>query len=256
MSEPPPTLAVVGPILTAYDASRPRSVQITLGPSEIGNPCMAQLVRKLAGMPETPRADVPWAPLCGTWVHDGMATALAWYNEQIGRERFIIEKRVWLNEVEHGRGDAFDVDINTVIDWKYVGSTALHEADMGRADPQYQVQIDLYGLGHENAGRRVDFVRLVYLARSHDYWAGREWTRAYDRGRAQAALSRLAVAKGYARAVQAGLPIDQIPLDHEGCTWCPFHVPSMNAPSHDGCPGAPTAIPSVSQLLTRKRKKT
>ncbi|NUP75335.1 MAG: hypothetical protein HOQ07_11915, partial [Sinomonas sp.] len=48
--------------------NQPRSLQRTIGPSEIGNPCDHCLAAKLAGWDETEN-DVPWLPFVGTAVH-------------------------------------------------------------------------------------------------------------------------------------------------------------------------------------------
>src|SRR5690606_36102890 len=51
---PPSTVDEMRAVLTALDASRPRSRQTALGPSELGTPCQRQLAYKLAGVPRQP----------------------------------------------------------------------------------------------------------------------------------------------------------------------------------------------------------
>jgi hypothetical protein len=46
----------------------PRSLQTRIGPSEIGNPCDACLINKLAGTPERREPGTSWLPFIGTRV--------------------------------------------------------------------------------------------------------------------------------------------------------------------------------------------
>src|SRR5690606_10389784 len=172
---PPSTVAEMRDVLTSLDASRPRSRQTRLGPSELGTPCQRQLAMKLAGIPRRP-ADKrpPWAPMQGTAIHALMEEALRYHNARLGRQRWVIEERLQIDAEIAGHGDAYDTDTGTVVDWKYVGTTALRDLRRNVPNeqlvkPDYRVQAHLYGYGHERAGRQVRWVRLVFLARSHDF---------------------------------------------------------------------------------------
>lgn len=219
----------LGPMLTEFDETRPRSMQKTIGPSEIGSPCLRQLVYKLSDAPEGAR-DVPWAPLCGSGVHEyPMAAMLRWDNERcINRgehPRWIIEHRVWPSEHEHGSGDAYDTWNREVVDWKFVGSTQLHELKMARPKPVYRVQTHLYGLGYERAGWPVDSVRLVGLARSADFWHSQEWAEPFKRYIALDALQRLERAKKIAGDIgmwrDSADDVEAAPSE-DNCAWCRY----------------------------------
>jgi hypothetical protein len=170
---PPSTLDEMRDALQRHENSRPRSVQKTLGPSELGTPCDRQVALKLAGVQRHERG-LPWAPMCGTAVHGLMEEVLRAENERLGRERWIIEQQVQLDDELSGHGDAYDTDWGMVVDWKYTGTTARRKASRRTVpnhelvSPDYRIQAHLYGLGHRNAGRDVRYVRLVLLARSHD----------------------------------------------------------------------------------------
>lgn len=112
-----------------------------------------------------------------------------------------------------------------------------------RMRPEYETQAHLYGLGHANAGRPVQWVRLVFLHRSHDYDKSWEWTQRYDPGKAHAALSRLAAITNLLGALNVvdhphlwGVVPSQPTPD---CSWCPYFRPGP--PDHTGCPGDESA---------------
>jgi hypothetical protein len=235
--EPPPsTLDVVRDMLTRYEAARPRTVQTTLGPSELGTPCDRQIALKLAGVQRHERG-LPWAPMCGTAVHGLMEDVLRAENERLGRERWIIEQKVKLDDELSGHGDAYDADHALVVDWKYTGTTARRKATR-RTVPNaelvsrdYRVQAHLYGLGHANAGRPVRFVRLVLLARSHDFGESVEWTEEYRPDIAVDAMTRFYAIRDKTTNLDAArhperlAEIDAAP--GEACKWCPFRRPPV-----------------------------
>jgi hypothetical protein len=246
---PPSTLAEVADALTRYEASRPRSVQTTLGPSELGTPCPRQIAMKLAGVQRHERG-LPWAPMCGTAVHSLMESVLERENERLGRQRWIIEETVHLDDELTGHGDAYDSDHALVIDWKYTGTTARRKAARKSVpndqlvSMEYRVQAHLYGLGHENAGRPVRHVRLVLLARSHDFSESVEWTEEYRPDIAVDAMTRFyairdrVINNDMATHPERLIDVEAVPGD--ACKWCPFRrLPEPGRPDVDatGCVG-------------------
>lgn len=243
---PPSTVDLMRDVLRDLDASRPRSQQKRIGPSELGTPCQRQLAMKLADVPRQPQPGVPWAPMQGTAVHGLMEEALRLHNQQLGRDRWVIEERLHMDDEISGSGDAFDVDTGTVVDWKFVGTTALRDVKRKTipndqlVKPEYRVQAHLYGLGHERAGRAVRWVRLVFLARSHDYGDSAEWTEPYDPDIAIRALIRYHATKDILAALNVAANPDKWPLvaaaPGKACAWCPFRRVGGPADS-TGCPG-------------------
>lgn len=256
---PPSTVAEMREVLADLDANRPRSLQRTLGPSELGTPCQRQIAMKLAGVTRRPEdTRPPWAPMQGTAIHTLMEEALRFHNAQLGRERWIVEADLTIDPglpdpdpVHHvdpirGHGDAFDTDTGTVVDWKYVGITTLRDVKRKTVPneqlvkPEYRTQAHLYGLGHENAGRDVRYVRLVFLARSHDYADSTEWTEPYNRE-----IADMAVMRYYATIqllIDLGLPANPAMWEFvpaapgKSCSWCPFR--RVGGPANGtGCPG-------------------
>lgn len=248
-TEPPPsTVAEMRRVLMDYDATRPRSQQVALGPSELGTPCQRQIAMKLAGVPRQPEPKPPWAPMQGVSIHGLMEDILAFHNGQLGRDRWGIETDLVIDadgEIP-GHGDAYDGDHEMVIDWKYVGSTALAKVKRRQipleqlVSQEYRVQAHLYGYGHWRLGRNVKWVRLVLLARSHDYDDSREWTERYRPEIATWAVNRYYDTKALVEALPlksnpdlwANVPA--APSD-DACKWCEFNRPGPV--DGTGCPG-------------------
>ncbi|NIL59705.1 hypothetical protein [Salinispora arenicola] len=252
---PPSTVDEMRDVLADLDASRPRSRQTRLGPSELGTPCQRQIAMKLAGIvrqPEDKRP--PWAPMQGTAMHGLMEEALRFHNQQLGRQRWLIEEQLVVDpglpgvEPITGHGDAFDQVHATVVDWKYVGVTQLRKVKRKTVPneqlvkPEYRVQAHLYGRGHERAGRDVRYVRLVFLARSHDYSDSAEWTEQYRPDIAEWAVDRYFATHDLIGPHGLDLAADPDRWDlvpaapGDACDWCPFR--RVGGPADiTGCPG-------------------
>lgn len=237
---PPSTVVELEQILQRYEADQPRSRQTALGPSEVGVECQRALAYRLLNTPPKPDNRLPWAPLVGTAVHAVIAEALEAENKRLGRQRWIVENRVYPTEDLSGSCDAFDSDTSMIVDWKLVGDKSLAKlpVEMSR---EYETQANIYGLGYEKAGHEVKWVRICLLARaSHDFRMSREWTRPYDRDLAERALARVAetrklitglrLAEGDAR--WADVPAES----SKPCSWCRYFQRGP-APTRTGCPG-------------------
>jgi hypothetical protein len=240
---PPSTVVELEQILARYEASRPRSQQTALGPSEVGMECQRALAYRLLNTPEKPDPRLPWAPLVGTAVHATIAEALEEENKRLGRERWIVEHRVTAAPDLSGSCDAYDVDNCCVVDWKLTGERSLAELPH-HMKPEYETQAHVYGLGYENAGREVRWVRICLLARaSHDFRMSREWTRPYDRAHAEAALARLAETKKLItglKLAQGDRGWAEVPgSSSKPCSWCRYFKPG-DGPTRQGCPGVNT----------------
>lgn len=235
---PDSTVAEMRDVFITHDANSPRSLQTAIGPSEIGVSCDRALAHRVAGTPRRDDVRVPWAPILGTALHAYVADMLRAENTRMGRQRWVVEERVWMTEEISGSCDAYDDDNNMIIDWKLVGDNSILKYKR-RMRPEYETQAHLYGLGHANAGRPVQWVRLVFLHRSHDYDKSWEWTARYDPGKAHAALSRLAAITHLLGALNVAdhphlwgaVPSQPTP----DCSWCPYFRPGP--PDATGCPG-------------------
>lgn len=241
--EPASTITELRGLLVNHEANSARSLQTHIGPSEIGVECQRALAYRITNTPEQPDHRVPWAPIIGTATHAYLADVLTAHNTQLGRTRWLVEERVWPTDDISGSGDAFDVDTGTVIDWKIVGDNSITKYRR-RMRPEYRIQAHIYGLGHERAGRDVRWVRIVCLARSHDYDKSWEWTEPYDPAVAIYALDRLYATHDLINglnltdnpALWGAVPSQPSP----DCRYCRFFRPNK-PPAADGCPGDPDA---------------
>lgn len=239
--EPDSTLAELRDALVEYERASPRTVQVQIGPSEICVPCDRRLGFRLRGAPEQPDGRVKWAPMQGTAVHALVADVMTAANARLGRERWLVERKVWPDPGVYGHCDVYDVDTECVIDWKLVGKTTLAKA-RGRhgPSPQYRGQGHLYARGWQRAGYTPQWVRIVFLARSHDIGESVEWTEPYSRRQADAAMDRMY----RVLALTGALGVDGDPsmwgavpaLPSADCRLCPYY--RRGRPADDtGCPG-------------------
>lgn len=270
-TEPPPrsTITELRDVLMAYDASRPRTLQTRLGPSELGTPCQQQIARKLAGAPRQPVTKPVWAPWQGTAVHAEMEKVVAFWNAQLGRERWLAEDSLEIDpglpgiDGISGHGDAFDLDHGMVVDWKHVGTTALKKLRAARkagkpaaeqVSPEYRTQAHLYGVGHDRKGRPVKFVRLVLLARSWQYDDSDEWTEPWQPDIAFTAIDRYYATHELLAALDVTGSPDNIAAvppapSAEACAWCPFHRPGQPS-DWAGCAGDQVATDKAVDRFT------
>lgn len=249
MTAPPSTITELRDVLIAYDAKQPRSLQTGLGPSELGSPCQAQIARKLVGAPKKPVTKPKWSPFQGLQVHKGMEGVVAFWNAELGRERWLAEDKLVIDDEISGSGDAYDTDYDMVVDWKHVGESTIKKIQAAQRAgkpipvqvPQiYRVQGHVYGLGHVKKGRNVQWVRLCFLFRGDDYDRSVEWTEEYKPEVAFWALTRYYAIKDLLIELDAIRHPDNIGLvptnPGEDCFFCPYRRDGFAA-DWAGCPG-------------------
>lgn len=207
--------------------NQPRSLQKRIGPSELGIPCSIRLLKKLAGVPEPPRPDVPWKPTIGTAVHAYLEEAFTKLSapgtEQAGRYR--MEERVTVGNIGDtaitGSTDLFDEWTRTVVDWKIIGSNMMKKYRAHGPSQQYRVQAHLYGRGWVNAGFDTQMVCIAFLPRETEFTDSFIWTEPYQEQIAEAALDRANKLAHLINTigVDAAVSLYQ-PCDDRWCPWC------------------------------------
>lgn len=222
----------------------PRSKQIALGPSEVGEPCERRLAYRLAGTPRINFSD-PWPAIVGTAIHAWLEGAVTRHQTAHGEQRWFTELGVSPDDMIQGHSDVYHIPSCTVVDWKTTGSDKLRKLERGTPPiPGYISQVHLYGLGHERAGREVKDVALVYLPRSGWLKDAFVWRAPYDRSIALKTIDRfyrigfnlldLEVDKHPEKFAQ----VSASPGDD--CVWCPMFNRKMDPTiqaSDIGCPG-------------------
>lgn len=183
---------------------QPRSLQVAIGPSEIGIPCDRCLGHKLAGTEQ--RRDAAWLPYVGTAMHAQLEQVfLALPGRWVSEERLMVGHidgtEIW------GHSDLFDMDELEVVDFKLVGKTTLDNARSSGPSAQYRSQAHLYGRGWQLYGFTPRKVAIWYLPRNAvSLDQGVWWEEPYDETVALEALKR---ADALAQAIRM-LGADQI----------------------------------------------
>jgi hypothetical protein len=193
---------------------------------------------------------VPWAPLLGTALHALIADAMTAANTAAGRQRFLIEQRVYPSPDLSGSTDAYDVDEAMVIDWKLVGQSTIDKAKRHGATDQYVVQAHVYGRGWQRLGHDPRWVRIVFLPRwSPNINDAFEWTAPYSRPAAEKALARMRRIETLVKGDVDWATLLATPTS-DACYFCPYHRPSVRTVDLHGCTGyQPKADRAVSDYL-------
>lgn len=217
-----------------------RSKQVALGCSEVGQECELRLAYRMADVPTVHHNNDPWPATVGTAIHAWMEQAVNDFQAVHSTRRWLTELAVFPSEIVAGHTDLYDTQTATVIDWKFPSPDNLKKMKINGPPAQYITQVQLYGLGHERAGRPVRRVGLAALGRSgwlKDLWV---WTIPYSRDDALSAVARI-YSLG-AKMMDLGLPesgawheISRTPS--RLCSWCPMWNRDQKQPSINGCPG-------------------
>lgn len=228
-------------IIRWADEQSPRSQQVEIGPSEMGDPCDRRIAYHLAAIPEVNKDTDPWAAIVGTAVHAWLEKAVTMWKEATGDDGWVTEQTVAINEFVLGHSDLY-YD-GTVLDWKTAGPEMMRKVAKGDIPPGYVIQTHLYGYGYELLGARVEKVAIAFLPRSGLLRNMIVWTADYDRSQAERALQRM-----YGIAAQ----IVQLDVSHNPHRWnqieaepsnmcglCPwFSIRDLElGADHTGCPG-------------------
>lgn len=233
-------------IIKWADRNSPRSKQTEIGASELGGDCFRRLGYRIAEVPHANTGTDPWPAIVGTAVHIWMEQAIRHWEARDGvQERFRTEMLVRPSSVVKGHTDLYDIPFNAVVDYKTAGTEKMRELrKLGEeAVPvDYIQQVQLYGLGHVRAGRRVDTVCLVFLPRAGWLSGMWVWSAPYDEAVALAALDRLnRVAAGLIHYNVTDDPSNWVKIpaapDAKACSWCPWFNSGVEVASDAGCPG-------------------
>ncbi|PXY33703.1 hypothetical protein BAY59_10885 [Prauserella coralliicola] len=232
-------------VVTDHAARAPRSLQLYLGPSELGVECDRQVAGKMAGVPKTNHVMDPWPSIVGTAVHAWLADAFTAHNARTGVLRWITEQRVTPHDNHPGTGDLYDAVEQTVGDHKVLGESTLAKVRAASGPPRkYQVQLLLYALGFRRLGLPVRRVALIAYPRTSSSLDGLYvWERPYtpaDDELIAVVFQQTAHRQELAKAIHAGqLRLEDVPPtpSSDECFFCPFYRPESSRDAGPGCPG-------------------
>jgi hypothetical protein len=226
------------------DEQNPRSKQIAIGPSEIGDPCDRRVAYRLAQMEAVNRTFDPWAAIVGTALHSWLEDAFQAWNGTHPGSPWATETPVVLTDFVKGRSDLYHSDWQCVIDHKGAGPDVMRKYRKDGPPPGYIVQVQCYGYGYEKLGIPVRKVALAFYPRAgwlRDLYV---WTSDYDRSVAEEALarlSRIATELLSADILNRGHRWENVPASpSNACGFCPMYVPDRDpdrGADENGCPG-------------------
>lgn len=217
-----------------------RSQQVALGCSEVGHTCDLRLAYKMANVPSTSNSPDPWPSIVGTAIHTWMEVAVNEYQRVHELADWQTELEVHPSPLVAGHTDLYHRRHGLVLDWKFPSPDNLKKMRAEGPSEQYMTQVQLYGLGHEQAGRPVSRVGIAALGRQGWLKDMYVHTVPYDRAQAEKALERVYAlgAMLIDKAVPERDAWDEVPREPTRlCAWCPWYNPESQRPSSLGCPG-------------------
>lgn len=230
-----------------------RTLQVSIGPSELGIECERRLAYMLAHTPEVNVRESPWRPTVGTAVHAWCEEVFVRANAGVSPARWLVETTVDVGELViagrripiRGHSDLYDRVTASVVDWKIVGDNTLKKVKARRAPTdQYRKQAHLYGRGFMRRGALVRNVSVFYLPQSGELRDGFFWSEPYDEQVAVDTLDRAQRVQTVVDTVGSIAP-GLFPTTDAYCTYCPFYRPNETdlAVACPGDPGRNSYIP-------------
>jgi CRISPR/Cas system-associated exonuclease Cas4 (RecB family) len=206
-------------VLHSKDASRDRSTQTEVGPSEIGG-CRRKVWYRLNAQPHTNENQSKLAAIMGTAIHAAIEDAIGAIDPE-GKE-YLVETEVAFGDMK-AHVDLFVPSTGAVIDWKT--SKVKNMSYFPSNQQRWQVQI--YGYLLSKNGYEVKTVNLVAIARDGNEKDVKVHTEPYDEVMALAALAWLENVK--ASTV--------LPAPEKEASFCKDYCQYYDATEQMGCGG-------------------
>ena len=220
------------------ESNSARSIQTTIGPSELGSLCDRKIAYRLAGVPEANWWSDPLPAIVGTAVHAWLEKAVNRFQEVHHMERWLTEITVQPDPMVKGHVDLYDREMAAIIDWKTVSPTKLKAWKADGPPEHYKDQVNLYGRGAMNAGLPVARVVLVAVPRSGWLRDMQIWVDDYRPERAQAALNRMYGIANSLIGMGEDISMEEVgSVPSSECSFCPWYRGGSGRADMSGCPG-------------------
>jgi CRISPR/Cas system-associated exonuclease Cas4 (RecB family) len=206
-------------VLHAKDASRDRSMQTEVGPSEIGG-CKRKVWYRLNAQPHTNENQSKLAAIMGTAIHAAIEDAIGSLDPEA--KEYLVETEVAYGDMK-AHVDLFVPSTGAVIDWK---TSKIKNLGYFPSNQQ-RWQVQLYGYLLSKNGYEVKTVNLVAIARDGSEKDIKVHTEPYDEVMALAALSWLANVKAS----------ETLPEPEKDESFCKDYCQYYDASGEMGCTG-------------------
>ena len=206
-------------VLHAKDASRDRSMQTEVGPSEIGG-CKRKVWYRLNAQPHTNDNQSKLAAIMGTAIHAAIEDAIGSLDPEA--KEYLVETEVAYGDMK-AHVDLFVPSTGAVIDWK---TSKIKNLGYFPSNQQ-RWQVQLYGYLLSKNGYDVKTVNLVAIARDGAEKDIKVHTEPYDETMAHAALLWLENVKSSAT----------LPEPEKDASFCKDYCQYYDATEQMGCGG-------------------
>ena len=206
-------------VLHSKDASRDRSKQTQVGPSEIGG-CRRKVWYRLNAQPETNENQSKLAAIMGTAIHAAIEDAIG-HIDPDGKE-YLVETEVKYGDMK-AHVDLFVPSTGAVIDWKT--SKVKNLSYFPSKQQRWQVQV--YGYLLAKNGYEVKTVNLVAIARDGSEKDVKVHSEPYDEAIALEAFAWLEEVKAS----------EVLPEPEKDATFCASYCQYYDPTEQMGCGG-------------------
>lgn len=212
-------------IITEASRYTPRSQQVYIGPSEVGQECVRRLAYKLLDWEKANESGGgSWAANVGTAIHSFLEDIFSKFPE-----KYEVEQRVQIRANLSGTVDLFDKEKGYVLDWKTTSPAGVKAKRSEGATSQQVTQVQLYGYGKAQQGVQVNKVGLIFLPTGGQITDMHIELYDYDENAALSALARLDSVYELLSTIDVEENPQMWPLipatPSRMCMYCPYYRP-------------------------------
>jgi hypothetical protein len=212
-------------IITEASRYSPRSQQVYIGPSEVGEQCVRRLAYKLLDWDKANESSGgSWAANVGTAIHSFLEEIFSKFPE-----KYEVEQKVQIRANLSGTVDLFDIEKGYVLDWKTTSPAGVKAKRSEGATSQQITQVQLYGYGKAKQGAVVNKVGLVFLPTGGQITDMHIELFDYDESAALSALARLDSVYELLSTIDVEENPQMWPLipatPSRMCMYCPYYRP-------------------------------
>ncbi len=212
-------------IITEASRFTPRSQQVYIGPSEVGQECVRRLAYKLLDWDKANESGGgSWAANVGTAIHSFLEEIFSKFPE-----KYEVEQKVQIRANLSGTVDLFDKEKGYVLDWKTTSPAGVKAKRSEGATSQQVTQVQLYGYGKAQQGVQVNKVGLIFLPTGGQITDMHIELYDYDENAALSALARLDSVYELLSTIDVEENPQMWPLipatPSRMCMYCPYYRP-------------------------------